>query len=174
MGVVVSVGFGPEAQLPAHAEPATLAISPGLSVLEFTISRPGETIEGQAPKFDGQVRFDPARPGEGSVILKVDAAAMVTGNRLRDRKMRNSHLETGRFPEVVFQSTALTLVSGTTATAPAVLRPGETHQAEIEGRLALHGQERSIRFPVSIRYDNGALAAEGGLSLKLTDYAIPI
>ena len=27
---------------------------------------------------------------------------------------------------------------------------------------------------MSIRYDNGALAAEGGLSLKLTDYAIPI
>ncbi len=47
-------------------------------------------------------------------------------------------------------------------------------QALVEGILELHGIERSILFPVTIRYDSGLLEVEGEVSFRLTDHAIPI
>jgi hypothetical protein len=40
--------------------------------------------------------------------------------------------------------------------------------------MALHGVEREILFPVTIRYDHASLAADGELSFALTDHDIPI
>ncbi len=150
----------------------TLAIDAGRSDLGFTIHRSGETIDGRAHHFSGEVAVDPSRPSErASVVLRVEAGSLETGNRIRDRKMRNSHLEVERFPEIVFRSTAITL-SETGPAAP--LRAGEPRKALVEGILALHGVDRSILLPATIRYDSGSLTAEGDVTLKLTDHAIPI
>lgn len=175
------------AALPApipHAGPAgllTLAIDPARSALGFTISRPGETIEGRVHAFSGQVTVDPEHPGSGaSVILRVEAASLETGNRIRDRKMRNSHLEVDRFPAILFRSSSVE-VSREAADDPEVagaepgpLIPGQRRRALLKGVLSLHGVDREILFPAAIRYDNGTLTAEGDLSLRLTDHAIPL
>ncbi|PYS95859.1 MAG: hypothetical protein DMF50_07030 [Acidobacteria bacterium] len=161
---------------PRAAAPPTLAIDAAGSELRFTITRPGETIDGHAHEFTGEVAVDPARPGEGSsVVLRVRSASLETGNRMRDRKMRNTHLEVERFPEIVFSSTSIRLsADGEAEAAPGPLRPGEPRKALVEGVLALHGVERTILFPVAIRYDTGSLTAEGDVTLRLTDHAIPI
>jgi methyltransferase len=169
--LAVASGAGATA---ARGEAATLAIDPARSTLEFTVSRPGEAIEGKAPSFSGEVALDPARPAEGSsVALRVLAAHMATGNGMRDRKMRSAHLDTDSFPEITFRSTVITLENPGESPA-AGLRPAETRRAWVEGTLALHGAKRAIRFPAAIQYDDGTFTAEGGLTLKLTDYAIPI
>ena len=94
----------PAAQAAAEAHPASLRLDPAKSSLQFTVSRPGEVVEGQAPEFTGEVTLDPAHPAQGpAVVLRVVARSMVTGNRLRDRKMRNAHLEAERFPEILFR-----------------------------------------------------------------------
>jgi methyltransferase len=164
--------WGAAADAPAASAPEgrPLALDPAASALRFTVSRPGEVVEGTAPEFAGEAVFDPARPGEGSsVVLRVVARSLVTGNRLRDRKMRKSHLESERFPEIVFRSTS---IQAHAAGGP--LRPGEERRVLIEGILSLHGVDRTILFPAAIRYDAGSLTAEGELRLRLTDHAIPI
>ena len=149
------------------ARPATLVIDPATSELTFSISRPGETIDGATREFCGEVVLDPADLSHASsVVLRVKAASLATGNRLRDRKMRGSHLEVDRFPEIVFRSTSIQVGES--------LRGAGTRKALVEGALSLHGVERTVLVPALIRYDNGTLTAEGSVDLTYSDYGIPI
>jgi len=151
----------------APAGPATLTIDPARSALTFSISRPGETIDGATREFGGEVVLDPSDLSRGSsVVLRVKAATLATGNRLRDRKMRGSHLEVDRFPEIVFRSTSIQAGDGRPAAG--------TRKVLVEGALSLHGFERTVLVPAVIRYDNGTLTAEGSVDLTYSDYGIPI
>lgn len=156
---------------PAPGTPAgvlTFAFDATGSKLGFTVTRPGETVEGTATQFSGTVRLDPDHPAEGAgVTLKVDTATMVTGNRLRDRTMRNSHLETDKYPEIRFESTKA-------STKPEALRPGETRGFDLEGRLFIHGVERPVKIPVMVGYDGALLTADGTVAFTLTEFSIPI
>ena len=149
------------------AGPATLVIDPAASALTFSISRPGESIDGAAREFGGEVVLDPTDLARGaSVVLRVKAASLATGNRLRDHTMRGSHLEVERFPEIVFRSTSIQVAGG---------RPGAgPRKALVEGALNLHGVERTVLVPTVIRYDNGTLTADGSVDLTYSDYGIPI
>ncbi len=161
----------------------TLPISAANSLLTFTIRRPGETIDGTAHEFTGDVTFDPADlPAGGAVVLRVAAVSLETGNRLRDRKMRNSHLEVERFPDIVFRSTSIEVGGTRDRSAPGSPASGAPcppfgagdRRVLVEGVLGLHGAERSLMVPAAIRYDGGALTAEGCVNLTYTDYGIPI
>jgi polyisoprenoid-binding protein YceI len=139
------------------------------SRLGFTVTRPGEVVEGTATQFAGTVKLDPEHPEAGAgVTLEVDAATMVTGNRLRDRTMRNSHLETEKYPKIRFQS------ASATPAKPGPLHSGETRGFELEGTLSLHGVDRTVRIPVMVGYDGALLTADGNVSFTLTEYSIPI
>jgi len=170
--------LGIVAAAPAPRAPVTLAIDPKTSSLTFTIHRPGETIDGAAHEFTGQVVFDPADlSAGGSVVLRVAASSLETGNRMRDRKMRNSHLEVDRFPEIVFRSTSIETgsVREGAAAPPAGSAPGgPQRKAIVEGVLSLHGVDRPLMLPAAIRYDNGTLTAEGSVDLTYSDYSIAI
>ena len=152
---------------PPGASPrvVTFVLDAARSTLGFTITRPGETIEGKAPQLKGTVRADPDRPWSGaSVELHVDPAAMQTGNSLRDRKMRNSHLEVTTYPEIVFEANEVTV-------DPA---PGAADRFILVGRLRMHGVERPLRIPVTIGYHEGLLTADGDVAFTLSEFAIPI
>ena len=165
---------------PLHAAalgdaPLSFVIDAERSEITFTVGRPGEIIEGIAPGLSGEIVVDPERPGvDPSVVVRIEAAAMKTGNRLRDRKMRNKHLESGRFPEILFRSTSIEISAGEGGDAKGPLAEGESRRALVEGVLDLHGVQRSILCMVSIRYDCGLLNAEGKVSFRLTDHDIPI
>jgi polyisoprenoid-binding protein YceI len=149
---------------PAHE----FTIDTSASKLGFTITRPGETVEGQAPTWSGRVRLDPAHPAEDAgVTLEVDPAAMVTGNRIRDHNMRKGHLEVDQFPKIAFASTAL-------KTSAEAWRPGETRSCELEGVLDLHGVKRPLRIPLTVRYDEGSVTADGATAFTLSEFGIPI
>ena len=138
------------------------------SKLGFTVTRPGEVVEGTAKQFSGVVRVDPDHPEkDASVTLEVDAATLVTGNRLRDRTMRNSHLETEQYPTIRFESTGA-------KTSAAPLKPGETRPVEVEGRLILHGVTRTVKIPVTLGYDGALLTADGNVAFTLSEFSIPI
>jgi polyisoprenoid-binding protein YceI len=160
------------AAAPGAAAVARLRIDPARSKVGFTITRPGETIDGTAPQLSGEVRLDPEHPFAGSsVTLKVDPAAMATGNGIRDRKMRNSHLEVAKYPAIEFQSTSVQPAEGAEA---GPLAPGATRKAVVEGRLTLHGVTRTLRIPVVIGYDRGLLTADGTIAFTLSEFQIPI
>jgi len=161
--------------------PVTLPIDAEKSALTFSIHRPGETIEGRAHTFTGEVVLDPADlAAASSVVLRVAASSLETGNGMRDRKMRGSHLEVERFPEIVFRSTSIEVGSerGAAPAPPAGSQepaPGPPlRKAIVEGVLSLHGVDRTIMVPASIRYDNGTLTAEGTVDLTYSDFSIAI
>jgi len=130
----------------APPRPVTFVLDAARSTLGFAITKPGEIIEGKAPQLTGTVRADPDHPWSGaSVELRVDPAAMQTGNGLRDRKMRNSHLEVATYPEIVFKADQV-------AADPA---PDDAGRFILVGRLRLHGVERPLRIPVTIGYHEG-------------------
>jgi polyisoprenoid-binding protein YceI len=170
------------AAVPAPGGALTLPIDPASSVLTFTIHRPGETIEGRAREFAGEVGLDPADlAAGGSVTLRVAAAALETGNRMRDRKMRGSYLEAERYPAILFKSISIKVgperersesppAAGARAAAPG----GTQRKALVEGVLSLHGVERGLLVPAAIRYHDGILTAEGSVTLTYSDYGIPI
>lgn len=164
--VAAILALGCLAPLAAAGE-ITLPFDAHRSSLTFTIQRPGEAIDGTAQRFEGEVTFNPNDLSQGgSVVLRVQAVSLETGNRLRDRKMRGTHLEAERFPEIVFRSRSIQV---------GVEKPGAGGRAAlVEGTLGLHGVERDIVVPVVIRYDNGILTAEGSVDLSYTDYGIPI
>jgi polyisoprenoid-binding protein YceI len=156
-------------------ESATLALDPAASSLTFTIRRPGESIDGTAHEFAGEVVLDPANLSQGaSVVLRVTAASIETGNRLRDGKMRRSHLEVERFPEIVFRSSSIQVGPERDRSAPGAPAAGTSRKALVEGTLGLHGVEHGLLVPAAIRYDNGTLTAEGSVALTYSDYGIPI
>ena len=169
-------GVAPAAEPAAPTAPAapaagglrTFRFDAAKSKLGFTVTRPGEVVEGTATQFSGTVRVDPEHPDQGAgVTLEVDAATMVTGNRLRDRTMRNSHLETATYPKIRFESTSA-------KTTPEPLKAGESRPVELEGRLALHGVTRTVKIPVTLGYDGGLLTADGNVVFALSEFSIPI
>jgi polyisoprenoid-binding protein YceI len=171
LALLVLAGLGSAAAAQPRGGPLTLAIDPKASSLTFTIHRPGETIDGTAREFGGEVVFNPGDlSAESSVVLRVVAASLETGNRMRDRKMRNTHLEVARFPEIVFQSTSIKVAPVREETA----QGAPQRKAIVEGVLRLHGVDRSLMVPAAIRYDNGTLTAEGSVNLTYSDHAIPI
>jgi polyisoprenoid-binding protein YceI len=178
LGILLLAFLGVPAGAAPNGGPVTLAIDPQRSSLTFTIHRPGETIDGAARAFTGEVVFDPADlSSASSVVLRVTAASLETGNRMRDRKMRNAHLEVDRFPEIVFKSTSIKVGPEREGAAPGVRgsAPGGTgRKALVEGVLSLHGVDRTLMVPAAIRYDNGTLIAEGSVALTYSDYGIPI
>jgi hypothetical protein len=164
----------------APGGPVRLVINPQKSSLTFTIHRPGETIEGAVGAYAGELVFEPSDLSRGgSVALHVAAASLTTGNRVRDHKMRNAHLEVERYPEVVFRSTSIRVGADRGGDVPAALAPcvpsgGGRRRALVDGVLSLHGVDRSLMVPAAIRYDNGVLTAEGCVNLTYSDYRIPI
>lgn len=158
-GILAATPASPVAPAPPAGQ-VSLPLDPAASSLTFTIHRPGESIDGTVGKYEGEVTLYPSNLKRGAtVVLRVEAVSLQTGNRIRDGKMRKSHLEVERFPQIVFRSTSIQVAE---------------RKALVEGTLALHGAERSLIVPASIRYDNGLLTAEGSVRLTYSDYGIPI
>ncbi|HEU5180679.1 MAG TPA: YceI family protein [Candidatus Polarisedimenticolia bacterium] len=152
----------------AEKPPARFAIVPARSTIRFDAKATGHTVHGMTHGLNGEVAFDPEDvSGRASVALRVEAATLDTANRTRDKNMRESHLETAKFPWIEFRSSRIEAVAPT-------LREGETQELRVQGKLLLHGIERDIAFPVTAVRKGKELFVTGGTVLKLTDYAIPI
>ena len=143
-------------------------IVPSRSMIRFDARATGHTVHGVTRQVEGEVVFDPedlSRRAE--VRLRIQAAGLETGNKIRDRKMRESHLETQRHPLIAFRSIAVQTIAPT-------LRAGETQEMTVRGILTLHGVDRRVSFPVKAARHGADVVVTGETVLRLTDYAIPI
>jgi len=143
-------------------------IVPERSTVRFDVDATGHTVHGATQRVGGEVRFDPENLSrEARVSFRVQAATLDTGNKTRDKKMRTSHLETEKFPEIEYDS------SKVEALAPS-LREGESQELKLTGQLSLHGVKRSLSFPVRAARHGAELRVSGQTVLKMTDYSIPL
>lgn len=153
--------------LPLLAQAGTWVVAQGSQVV-FTSSAPMESFEGRTDRISGDLVCVPA-DGSGDVTLRmeVDLASLDTGIGLRNRHMRENHLETDTYPTAVF--TGGTVVKGDLRD----LRPGATTHLEVQGVIDLHGVSRELTVPADVTMGaDGSLRVSAAFVVKLSDHEI--
>lgn len=124
-----------------------------------------------AKEFSGSVQFDPANPQNSSVQLRVAAKSLTVvgpGEPEKDRSKVQSTmlgenvLDVARFPEIAFASTRVEKAE----------KQGDAWKVELFGTLRIHGVEKPVTFPLTVRASAGELTAQGEVFLLQTAYGI--
>lgn len=155
-----------------RAAAATFTVRPGGDTrVVFTSKAPTETFEGRTDRMQGTLVLDPSAVGDSiTVHLEVDLASLDTGKKLRNRHMRENHLETDKYPRAVFDGAAVLAPTG------GRLEAGKPVAFEIEGTFTLHGVSRRLRCPAEASLapaaNGGRLSFRAWFPVTLSDYAI--
>jgi polyisoprenoid-binding protein YceI len=120
--------------------------------------------------FQGEASFVPGTFENASLKLTVNANSLAVINDVKEkdrneieRTMRDEVLETGKYPEIVFQSNNISLSR---------LREG-IYRARVIGDLTLHGvTQKNIWISGEVTVNADGLRVKGDLPLKQTDYKI--
>src|SRR5215510_6618693 len=121
-------------------------------------------------EFHGEASFVPGTFENASLKLTVNANSLTVVNDLKEKDrqeiehtMRNDVLETGKYPEVVFESNNISLSR---------LREG-IYRARVIGNLTLHGvTQNNIWISGEVTLVPDGLGMKGEFPLKQTDYKI--
>jgi polyisoprenoid-binding protein YceI len=121
--------------------------------------------------LSGEVGFDPESPQQGFLRLRINAKSMeVSGDisgkdrREMERMMFADVLEVDRYPEIVYQGSAV---------AATRVMEGR-YRADIAGDLTLHGVVRKELVSAQVISLGETLRASGEFSLRQTDYSIKL
>src|SRR5262249_48950602 len=120
--------------------------------------------------FSGEVSFVPDTFADAVLRLEVDARALTVLDDVKEKDrleieqtMFNEVLEISKYPEIVFQSSAVT---ATRVTA-------ERYKVRVIGNLMLHGVTRNgIWITAQATVSGEEIRAQGDFTLKQTDYNI--
>lgn len=154
----------------AGAATARWEIVPGDdSRVEFVSKAPIETFTGRTKQVSGSCTFDAEElDGEVQLEVAVEMASFDTGLAMRNRHMRENHLETDSFPKSWLRG-------GTVKATPASSLPvGGTVSVEFVGELELHGVRRPVACTIVLeRPEADRVTARAEFTVKLADYEIP-
>ena len=133
----------------AAAESFVLTFSPDKTSLTFTVAATGHVIEGFLVLDSGEIHFDP-ETGVASGQVLIDLRRAVTGNRLRDREMHTSVLETEQYPVATFRPNRIT----------GAFVPSGPSELVLAGVLNIHGAEHSMTLPVRVKAAGETVSVE--------------
>ena len=120
--------------LPAAA--ADYVVDPSHTYATFEIDHMGfSTQRGQFERTSGQIRYDQeARTGQ--IEIRIDAASLDTGFKLRDDVLRGSEwFNVESFPDIIFRSQRLVF--------------NEERPIAVEGLLVMLGETRPMRLDIA-------------------------
>lgn len=146
---------------PASAAERVLVLDAEASEITFTLAATLHTVRGSAPLTEGRVRFDPAT-GAASGRVVVDATAIETGNRSRDRKMHREVLESGRYPQIVFSPRRLAGDWGAEAAG----------EVTLAGEIELHGGRHAMSITARVVRSGDRVRAEGTLTVPYVEWGM--
>jgi len=119
--------------------------------------------------ISGETEFTDGTVTPASLHMKVEANSLVVTDKISDKdrqtieqEMRDQVLETGKYPEITFNSTKI----------EATKNPDDQYQGKIWGDLTLHGVTHNIPINAQLTFDSKSLRARGEFSLKMSDYSI--
>lgn len=139
---------------------------PRESTIRFHADARLHTFTGNIGKLSGQIRLAKASPpDEPAACLEIDAASLTTGIDLRDERMRTRHLETDRFPAILFTLSGLEQIRPVGADRYTVI---------LHGTLTLHGVTRPLTAQAIAHHFSASLEVEGKVPLRLSAFQIPI
>ncbi len=152
--------------IPLHAAPPqTFVITSGW--VGFHLEDTLEEIDADTKKVSGGVSADPANLPASSVTLTIDTASLDSGMQMRDDDMRETYLETKKFPTATFKSTNVT--------GPASLEAGQSADVRVAGDLTLHGVTRRIVVPVHVTLESAKRAhLTSKFTIRMSDYNVTI
>lgn len=158
-------------------EKATYAVDSVKSKIEIHVGKEGFfSVFGHdhliaAKEFSGKAQLDPQKMEESSVALSVASKSLTVldpGESEKDKAevqktmLGDKVLNVEKYPEIRFTSTRVASAKKT----------NDGWELTLEGKLALHGVEKTARFPLRVRLDGDTLRAQGEVSLLQTDYGI--
>lgn len=122
--------------------------------------------------FTGQMQCTTGSLTNASVrlVINAESLAVVDDVKEKDRNeiesmMHDTVLETSRYPEIIFQSTNITvtrIVEG-------------RYKARIIGELTMHGVTRgNLWIQAQAKVEGGSIRAQGDFTLKQTDFIIKL
>lgn len=149
----------------APARPSRYRLEVAVSSLRWELPATLHIVRGIAPVFHGSIETDAAVPGGWLGRIVVPAASMVTGNRRRDRTMRDKILETDRYPEIVFELKSLT---GDVSQ----LRPGDSFTVQVAGDLTVHGRKATVQLPVDVHVFADSIVIAGSFPLHWREFGL--
>src|ERR1700720_268151 len=124
-----------------------------------------------AKQISGDAKFDPQKPDQSSVRLKIPTKSVTVvdpGESEKDRKEVQSTMEgekvldVAKFPAITFTSTGVS----------AAKKTPDGWELPLAGKLNLHGVEKPVTFPLRLSANANELHGQGELSILQTDYGI--
>ena len=122
----------------AAAEDRAFQLDPAKSSVEFTLGDVLHTVHGSFKVKHGNLQIEPTGKMAGEIV--VDAASGESGSGMRDRKMNNEVLESGRYPEIAFRPDRIDGKVPSEGKASVM----------VHGMFSIHGAEREITVPAQI------------------------
>jgi polyisoprenoid-binding protein YceI len=148
----------------AHAETYTLHLDP-TSAITYEATTPLETWRGRAPVAELTGSFnDQDIAGSLRLTVTLEPDDFRSGIAIRDINAQRTVFRTDRYPVITFTLTRAELAGP--------LPPGSAQEARVEGTLSMHGVERTITVPVTVRREQDTLTATGAFTVQLSDYAM--
>jgi len=124
-----------------------------------------------AKQISGDAKFDPQKPDQSSVRLKIPTKSVTVvdpSESEKDRKEVQSTMEgekvldVAKFPAITFTSTGVS----------AAKKTPDGWELTLAGKLNLHGVEKPVTFPLRLSANANELHGQGELSILQTDYGI--
>lgn len=131
--------------------------APG-SALTFATRYQGEVFTGRFPAFQTRLRFDPARPAEGSLDVTIPLAGVTTGDGDRDGSLKGGDFfNIAKFPQARFVATKFRALGGNRYAA--------------DGQLTLRGVSRPVTL--TFTWTPGATPVLAGqATVKRLDFGV--
>ena len=170
-GIAPAIGLLLAAVTPTRAD--EYVVVPGKpNLVRFESHAPLESFDGKTNQVKGTLVLSPGAIGDSiEVNLEVDLASFDTGIEIRNKHMRENHLETAKHPHAVFRGGSVRKLS-----APR-LEPGTKVTFEIAGVLDLHGVQKPLVAAVELMAASADQGAElhviTRFDVKLSDFGIP-
>lgn len=140
------------------AEPVRWVIDDG-SELQFETSWSGSKIEGEFPRFSGDISFSPQALDRSRVRISIDLTSVTTGDGQRDASLKGEDwFNTGQAGTAVFTASRFTH------------RGGENYVAN--GTLTLRGASRPVSLPFRLQIDEDKARVRGVTTLDRTAFGV--
>lgn len=155
---------------------ATYTIDASKSKLEVTTGKAGlfkaagHIHQVRAGAFTGEVQADPAKPAGARVALTIDAASLKILDpeaSEKDRATSQSNMEGDKTLDIA-QFTTIKFVSKKVEVKPRQ----DSFDVTIDGLLQLHGVQKDVRVPCTVRIEGDTLTATGAAEIRQKDFGI--
>jgi polyisoprenoid-binding protein YceI len=132
-----------------RAQQTTFDLDPAKTTVEFTLGATLHSVNGTFKAKSGKISFD-AASGEATGSFVIDATSGNSGIGLRDHKMHEEVLESGKYPEIVFTPAR---VMG------AVSVQGDS-TVQVRGMFRLHGTDHEVTFSIPVHLSGNEVTAQ--------------